>query len=200
VLMNPLTSRPGFDRAEAEGVARYWPFLLLGGLISIVFGALILTIDWSVDSLATFIGVLYILQGVSLALTRPLDGSGRGANLLAGALAAAAGIALIAWPDKGLVVVGVFVGVFIVSYGLLHIVGSLANRHVPYWWLMLVLGLIEVPIGIWAMRRPGLTLAVIVTLTGAWAVVYGIWQCVMAFEVRNVSRRLGASGAPRTEI
>jgi uncharacterized membrane protein HdeD (DUF308 family) len=199
VLMNPATSRARFDRADAEGVAHYWPFLLLGGLISVVFGALILTIDWSVESLGTFIGVMYILQGLSLALTRPLDGSGRGANLAGGALAAAAGIALIVWPDKGIVVVGVFVGIFIVSYGLLHIVGSLANRHVPYWWLMLVLGLIEVPIGIWALRRPGLTIAVIVTLVGAWAVVYGIWQCVMAFEVRNLPRRLGATGAPRTE-
>jgi uncharacterized membrane protein HdeD (DUF308 family) len=195
--MSPLTNRATFDQADAEGVARYWPFLLLGGLISIVFGALILSIEWSVESLGTFIGVMYILQGLSLALTRPLDGSGRGANLAGGALAAAAGIALIVWPDKGIVVVGVFVGVFVVSYGLLHIVGSLANRQVPYWWLMLVLGLIEVPIGIWALRRPGLTIAVIVTLVGAWAVVYGIWQCVMAFEVRNVARRLDAPGAAR---
>jgi uncharacterized membrane protein HdeD (DUF308 family) len=197
VLMSPLTNRARFDQADAEGVARYWPFLLIGGLISIVFGALILSIEWSVESLGTFIGAMYILQGLSLALTGPLDGSGRGANLAGGALAAAAGIALIVWPDKGITVVGVFVGVFVVSYGLLHIVGSLANRHVPYWWLMLVLGLVEVPIGIWAMRRPGLTLAVIVTLVGAWAVVYGIWQCVMAFEVRNVARRLDATGPAR---
>jgi uncharacterized membrane protein HdeD (DUF308 family) len=195
--MSPLTNRASFDRADAEGVARYWPFLLIGGLISIVFGALILSIDWSVESLGTFIGVMYILQGLSLALTRPLDGSGRGANLAGGALAAAAGVALIVWPDKGLAVVGVFVGIFVVSHGLLHIVGSLANRQVPYWWLMLVLGLIEVPIGIWAMRRPGLTLALIVTLVGAWAVVYGIWQCVMAFEVRNLARRPDATGATR---
>jgi uncharacterized membrane protein HdeD (DUF308 family) len=195
--MSPLTNRASFDQADAEGVARYWPFLFLGGLISIVFGALILSIEWSVESLGTFIGVMYILQGLSLALTRPLDGSGRGANLAGGALAAAAGIALIVWPDKGIVVVGVFVGVFVISYGLLHIVGSLANRQVPYWWLMLVLGLIEVPIGIWALRRPGLTIAVIVTLVGAWAVVYGIWQCVMAFEVRNLARRHGAAGAAR---
>jgi uncharacterized membrane protein HdeD (DUF308 family) len=195
--MSPLTNRASFDRADAEGVARYWPFLLIGGLISIVFGALILSIDWSVESLGTFIGVMYILQGLSLALTRPLDGSGRGANLAGGALAAAAGVALIVWPDKGLTVVGVFVGIFVVSHGLLHIVGSLANRQVPYWWLMLVLGLIEVPIGIWAMRRPGLTLALIVTLVGAWAVVYGIWQCVMAFEVRNLARRPDATGATR---
>ena len=195
--MSPLTNRASFDRADAEGVARYWPFLLIGGLISIVFGALILSIDWSVESLGTFIGVMCILQGLSLALTRPLDGSGRGANLAGGALAAAAGIALIVWPDKGVVVVGVFVGIFVLSYGLIHIVGALANRQVPYWWLMLVLGLIEVPIGIWALRRPGLTLAVIVTLVGAWAVVYGIWQCVMAFEVRNLARRLDAPGATR---
>ena len=195
--MSPLTNRASFDRADAEGVARYWPFLLIGGLISIVFGALILSIDWSVESLGTFIGVMYILQGLSLALTRPLDGSGRGANLAGGALAAAAGIALIVWPDKGIVVVGVFVGIFVVSYGLIHIVGSLANRQAPYWWLMLVLGLIEVPIGIWALRRPGLTIAVIVTLVGAWAVVYGIWQCVMAFEVRNLARRLDGTGATR---
>lgn len=197
MLMSPLTNRASFDRADVEGVARYWPFLLIGGLISIVFGALILSIEWSVESLGTFIGVMYILQGLSLALTGPLDGSGRGANLAGGALAAAAGVALIVWPDKGITVVGVFVGVFVVSYGLIHIVGSLANRQVPYWWLMLVLGLIEVPIGIWAMRRPGLTLAVIVTLVGAWAVVYGIWQCVMAFEVRNLARRLDAPGAAR---
>lgn len=195
MLMNPLTGRAGLDQAEAESISRYWVFLLVGGLISFVFGALILSIDWSVDSLATFIGVLYILQGLSLALTRPLDGSGRGANLLGGALAAGAGIALIAWPDKGLTVVGVFVGIYVLSYGLLHIVGALANRGVPHWWHMLVLGLIEVPIGIWAMRRPGLTLAVIVTLIGAWAVVYGIWQCVMAFELRNLPRRLGTTGA-----
>ena len=77
MLMSPLTTRASFDHAEAEGVARYWPFLLLGGLISFVFGALILTIDWSVESLGTFIGVLYVVQGVSLAVTRPLDGSGR---------------------------------------------------------------------------------------------------------------------------
>jgi uncharacterized membrane protein HdeD (DUF308 family) len=194
--MNPLAGPGSFGQKDAEDVARYWLFILVGGLISLVFGALILTIDWSVESLGAFIGVMYIVQGLALALTRPLDGSGRGANLVGAAVAAVIGVALIAWPDKGLVVIGVFVGIFVVSYGLLHIAGALANRHVPHWWLMLVIGLIEVPIGIWAMRRPGLSLAVIVTLVGAWAVVYGIWQCVIAIEVRNLPRRLGA-GTPR---
>jgi uncharacterized membrane protein HdeD (DUF308 family) len=40
------------------------------------------------------------------------------------------------------------------------------------------------------MRRPGLTLAVIITLTGVWAIVTGIWQILIAFEVRSLPKRL----------
>jgi uncharacterized membrane protein HdeD (DUF308 family) len=58
---------------------------------------------------------------------------------------------------------------------------------------VLALGLVEIPIGIWALRRPGLTLAVIVTLAGVWAIVTGVWQIMMAFEVKNLPRRLRAA-------
>ena len=81
------------------------------------------------------------------------------------------------------------IGIFVVVSGLIHIVGAIVNRHAPNWWLVLILGLIEVPIGIWAMRRPGLTLAVIVTLAGVWAIVTGIWQIVIAFDIRSLPRR-----------
>jgi len=81
VLMNPMSTRADFGRADAEEVARHWPIFLVAGLTSLVFGALILSVDWSVDSLATFVGVLFILQGASVAITPPLDGSGRWSNL-----------------------------------------------------------------------------------------------------------------------
>ena len=102
-------------------------------------------------------------------------------------IAAIAGVALIAWPDKGLRTVGVFVGIWVLVFGGLHIVGALSNRQVPNWWVMLVVGVIEVPIGIWAMRRPGLTVALLVTLMGAWAVVTGIYQVLMAAELRKLA-------------
>ena len=60
---------------------------------------------------------------------------------------------------------------------------------------MLVVGVIEVPIGIWAMRRPGLTVALLVTLMGAWAVVTGIYQVLMAAALRKpASSRTSPSG------
>lgn len=191
MLMNPLNDRTVFGRADAEEASRSWWIFLFAGIASIVFGALILTVDWSLSSLATFVGALFILQGASLAVTPPLDGSGRWSNVGAGVLAAAAGVALIAWPDKGLRTVGVFIGIFVLSVGLLHIVGAVSNRHVPNWWHMLVLGLLEVPIGVWAMRRPGQTIVLLVTLTGAWAVVSGIYQVLTAFELKKLPQRLG---------
>ena len=191
MLMNPLNERTQFGRADAEEASRTWWIFLFAGISSIVFGALILTIDWSVDSLGTFVGVLFILQGAALAVTPSLDGSGRSSNVGAGVIAVVAGVALVAWPDKGLRTVGVFIGIFVLSLGLLHVVGALSNRHVPNWWHMLVLGLVEVPIGVWAMRRPGQTIVLLVTLTGAWAVVSGIYQVLTAFELRKLPHRLG---------
>jgi uncharacterized membrane protein HdeD (DUF308 family) len=189
MLLNPLSDRDVFEIDEAEQVAKDWWVLLFAGLTSLVFGALILSVDWSVDGLAAFIGTFFIILGAAYVVTRPLDGGTRSTNVVAGLLGIAAGIVLLAWPDRGLYTLGVFAGIWIVSSGLLHIVGAFVNRHTPYWWVVLLLGAIEVPIGIWAMRRPGLTLAVIITLTGAWAIVTGIWQVVLAFEVRNLPRR-----------
>lgn len=191
MLMNPLNQRTQFGRADAEEASRSWWVFLFAGITSIVFGVLILTVDWSVDSLGTFVGVFFILQGVWLAVTPSLDGSGRWSNLGAGVIAMAAGVALIAWPDKGLQTVGIFIGIFVLSLGLLHIVGAISNRHVPNWWHMLVLGLVEVPIGVWAMRRPGQTIVLLVTLTGAWSVVSGIYQVLTGIELKKLPQRVG---------
>jgi uncharacterized membrane protein HdeD (DUF308 family) len=198
LLLSPINDRTEFGQRDAEEVARAWPIFVLYGLFSLVFGVLILTVDWSVDSLSLFIGILFIVQGTGWLITRPLDGGSRETNIVAGLGSAVVGIALIAIPDKGLRTLGAFVGIWIVLSGLLHIAGAFANRHVPYWWLVLAFGLIEVPIGIGAMRRPGLTLALVVTFAGIWAIANGIWQCVLALEVRKDARRLRAAAAPRT--
>ena len=129
------------DRQTAELVAQTWWIALLGGLVSIVLGALILSIDWSVDSLALFVGIMFVLGGVSWAATRPLEGGARTGNNLLGAAGVAAGVAVMLWPEIGL-------------------------------------------------PRPGTTLVVVITLTGVWSIVTGVWQCVIAFELRTLSERV----------
>ena len=56
-------------RKAAEQVARNWSLLLLNGALLVVAGFLIFSIDWTIRELATFIGALFIFQGVAEALT-----------------------------------------------------------------------------------------------------------------------------------
>jgi uncharacterized membrane protein HdeD (DUF308 family) len=190
VLLNPVSSKVDFGLAEAEALAATWWIYLVAGIVSLVFGAIILSVDWGIDSLAAFLGVLFILQGLAWLTLKPLDDGDRRTNVVAGLLGAGAGLALLVWPDKGLYLVAIFVGVWIVMSGVIHVVGAIVNRQAPHWWLVLVLGLVEIPIGIWLLRRPGMTLAILITLVGIWAIVTGVWQCMIAFELRKLPQRL----------
>jgi uncharacterized membrane protein HdeD (DUF308 family) len=172
-------------RDAAEELSRNWTLLLLNGLVLIVAGVLIWSIDWSVRSLSTFIGALFVFEGLWVMLSAGI--SNRGANFLTGLLSIAAGVAIIVWPDPGLTVLGIFLGSWLIVVGTITIGGAFAARRVmPDWWLLLLLGLAEVPLGVLALADPGETLAAIVTVGGIWAVVIGVMRIVLAFELRHL--------------
>ena len=175
------------SREAAERVARNWYLLLLNGLLLIVAGVLIFNINWSVRSLATFLGALFIVEGISMALTSGIDDRVRRANVLSGLLSVAAGIAIIVWPGPGIVAVAIFLGAWLIVVGTITISGALAARHfLPNWWLLLILGLLEVPLGVLALANPGATLAAIITVAGIWAVAVGVMEVITSFEVKSL--------------
>jgi uncharacterized membrane protein HdeD (DUF308 family) len=177
----------GLTRDAAQQVARNWWLLLLNGLWLIVAGVLIFSIDWTVRSLATFIGALFIIEGLSLALTSGIDQRVRQANVLSGLLSAAAGVAIIVWPGPGLVAVAIFLGAWLIVTGTIAIAGAFAARRVlPDWWLLLILGLLQIPLGVLALADPGATLAALITVAGIWAVAIGVSRIVLAFEVKRL--------------
>lgn len=172
-------------RDVAERLARNWWLLLLNGLVLIVSGVLVFSIDWTVRDLATFIGALFIFQGTSEALTPGMGDRVRRANVLAGLLSIATGIAIIALPDPGVTAVAIFLGAWLIASGTLAVSGALAARRLlPIWWLLLILGLLEIPLGVLALADPGATLAAIVTVAGIWAVAVGVTRVVLAFDLK----------------
>lgn len=212
MFVAPGTAPPDFahklSREGAQRVAQNWPLLLVNGLLLIVAGFLIFTIDWSVRSLATFIGALFIFEGISMALTFGIDDRVRRANILSGLLSIAVGVAIIVWPGPGIVAVAIFLGAWLIVVGTITISGSLTARHfLPNWWLLLIIGLLEVPLGVLALANPGATLAAIVTVGGIWAVAVGVMRVVLSFEVKNLPQTIdrafsesthnGTANAPR---
>src|SRR5262249_11695111 len=120
-------------RNAAVNISREWPLLLLNGLVLIVAGVLIFSIDWSVDSLATFIGALFIFEGIWAMFSSGVDG--RAVNIFTGLLSGVAGVVIIAWPGPSLTVLGIFLGAWLIVLGTVTISGSFTVRRViPDWW------------------------------------------------------------------
>jgi uncharacterized membrane protein HdeD (DUF308 family) len=183
------TPRFGYKltRVAAEEMARNWWVLLLNGAVLIVSGVLIFSIDWTIRSLATFIGAVFIFQGVAEALTSGIDARVRRANVVTGLLSIATGIVIIAWPAPGLVAVAIVLGAWLIVMGTLAISGAFAvRRFLPNWWLVLILGLLEIPLGVLALADPGATLAALITVAGIWAVAVGAMRIVLSFEIKRL--------------
>jgi len=174
-------------RQAAQDLARNWWVLLLNGVLLIVAGFLIFSIDWTVRSLATFIGALFIFQGAMEALTTGIDSRVRRANVVTGLLSIATGVLIIVWPSPGLLAVAIILGAWLVVMGTITITGAFAARRiVPDWWLLLLLGLAEVALGVLALADPGATLAALITVAGIWAVAIGVMRIILSFQVKRL--------------
>ena len=174
-------------RQAAQDLARNWWVLLLNGALLVVAGFLIFSIDWTISSLAAFIGALFIFQGVMEALTTGIDARVRRANVVTGLLSIATGVLIIVWPSPGLLAVAIILGAWLVVMGTIALSGAFAARRIiPDWWLLVLLGLAEVALGVLALANPGATLAALITVGGIWAVAIGVMRIILSFQVKRL--------------
>ena len=188
-----------FTREAAGRIASNWWRLLVNGLLLIVAGVLIFSIDWSVGSLAAFTGALFIIDGVTTALTSGIDKRVRRVNVVTGLLSIAAGVAIFIWPAPGLVALAIFLGAWLIVVGTVTISGALAARKfLPNWWLLLITGLLEIPLGVLALVNPGATLTALILVAGIWAVAVGVTRVAMSFELKRLPREVDNAFAAGT--
>jgi uncharacterized membrane protein HdeD (DUF308 family) len=189
-VSNPFVQRP-WVREVIKSVSSGWWALFLSGIVSIVAGALILLINWTVADLAIFLGVLLICRGIFTMFSFPLDGSARGWAIGLGVLEAAVGIAVLVWPGPTLLVIAAVIGFWVLFNGVMTITGSIAGRRfLPYWGLFLALGVVESVLSVWLLSRPGLTLVATVLAIGLWTLIYGVILTIVAVDLKNLPARL----------
>lgn len=191
-MLNPITDSH-LDHDAAQAMSKAWPILVVSGIVSVVAGILILSIQWTVHDLALFVSILFIVRGGFQMLALPLDGSGRAWNLAVGGLQVLVGIAFVAWPTVSLHTLAIFIGAWVVVAGIIDITGALANRDVKLWWVYLILGVIELGLGLALLDRPELSLALAIAIVGIWAVIIGAVQIAAGFEVKNLPSKIGSA-------
>ncbi len=181
----PLGEQHSPLREVAEQIRHLWWVPLAAGLVSIGLGLAILATDWTVAALVVITGLVFIIRGIALAFSPVYAGRTAGEHVVAGIAAVIAGIVLVAWPGPTLLVLAFFAGAWLTVSGSFHIISTFPRRReLPHWGLTFAVGVIEVLLGIWAMRRPEAALALLITLIGLWAVLTGVIYCVLAFEIR----------------
>jgi uncharacterized membrane protein HdeD (DUF308 family) len=189
IVTNPF-ARGSWTRDQIDYVSQGWWVLLVSGILGVVAGGIILSVDWSVSDLAVFIGALLFFRGFFTMFSVPLDGALRGWSVAVGLIEVLVALAVWFWPDPTLLVVAFFIGWFVLFSGIMTISGSIAGRNViPYWGLMLAFGILETLFAFWLLARPGITLVAAVLAIGLWSIVYGVVQIALSIEVKHLPDR-----------
>jgi uncharacterized membrane protein HdeD (DUF308 family) len=175
----------------AQQLSHVWPIPLIAGVVSFGLGLAIAATDWTVQALVVVVGLLLVVRGLALVFSPDHATASAGEHIVAGVVGVVAGIVLIAWPGPTLLVLAFFLGTWLAVSGGFHIIVAITRRkEMRHWVATLVLGAIELPLGVWVMRRPDVTLNLIVTVVGLWAVLTGVILCVQAFEIRHEAHEL----------
>jgi uncharacterized membrane protein HdeD (DUF308 family) len=189
------------SRDALRGVTRAWWLFLILGVLWILFGMFVLSYNvGSLLALAVFAGVTFIMTGVNQILAAGRVHGWGWLYLLGGVLSIIAGIIAFVWPGRTLVVISVVLAWFLVFKGIVDIVAALSAHGRPYWWLGLILGVLELLLGIWAAGSPGRSLFVFVNLVGIYAIFYGFTELFAAFDLRGLGRRLGRQPPERPAV
>jgi len=154
----------------------------------------IVVLAWPKETLA----VLAILIGAALIVSGGLrlfeafrprgeDAAGRrAANGAIGLLAVIVGVYCLADQAVTVLVLAVLVGVLWIVYGITDLAAARSTpRGMPGRGLRALAGAFSIVVGIIMVAWTGMSLAVLLTLLGAWLLCYGVLLTVLAFRIRR---------------
>jgi uncharacterized membrane protein HdeD (DUF308 family) len=175
---------------------RSWWLFLVVGILWILFGMLCCPTTSVPARLGGVRRVTFVVTGITQVLAAGRVDSWRWLYLVGGILSVLVGIVAFIWPGATLLVLSAILAWFLVFKGIVDTVGALASIDRPWWWVTLILGILELLFGMWAAGYPGRSLFVFVNLVGIYAVFYGVTELFAAFDLRGLDQRMNRPAMP----
>jgi uncharacterized membrane protein HdeD (DUF308 family) len=187
-----VSQRRGMDAISDLADRAAWVYLA-AGILSVLFGAVVLSLvlDWvGLFTVALFVGIFLIAWGVLHVLGALLDRPPHWVwHTIGGVLGVGAGVLAIAWPDITLFILAKIIGWSLIVWGVLELLSAFATYGLRHWWLYLVRGLASIALGFLALDRQNATLYFVVTLLGAFVIIWGVTDIVIAFMLHGAKAR-----------
>ncbi len=178
------SSHPEYTVEDARAAAKQWGWVLAGGIATVVVGIAILSVRWSLGDLAVFTGVVFIVRGVADMATSRASISPALA-IVRGVLGLVIGVMALSWPAPTLFVLATITGAWLVAWGIFAVIASLIERG-PLWGLTVLAGVLAVPLGVWALVHPCVTLGVVIAVVGILAIDAGLTYIALSLELRRL--------------
>lgn len=117
------------------------------------------------------------------------DGAASWMLISRGVVAILFGVLALAWPGPTLILLVAMFAVYALIGGFVSVAAALVRRRSDRrWWLMLLLGIVSVAAGVYALVYPALTALVLVLVMGVNAVLTGALDVALAIRLRRVLR------------
>lgn len=187
------------DRAEAAAFAsiaeRTWLAVMAAAVGVFAVGLILLA--WPHATLA----VVAILFGISLIVAglvklaegftaREAAGGRRAAYVLIGLVAVIAGLYCLRHHDVTIFLLAFVTGAFWVIHGAAELGVAVTAGPVRGRWLRVLGGVLSMAAGLVVLFWPGISLVLLLTILGAWLMLYGIMMGVMAVRMRHAGHVL----------
>jgi Short repeat of unknown function (DUF308) len=176
--------------AEASG--RWWLFIVTG-IIYILFSLVVLRFDKSsITAVGVVTGLMLLALGFGDILAAFVSDSWKWLYGLLGAVMTIGGVMAIVYPNKTFLVLAEIIGFVFVVVGALRIVEAFMLKGEEFWWATLVGGILMLLLGFWAGGRfyLGRSAYLILVWVGFGALIRGVMQIVMAFQLRGIHKDL----------
>jgi uncharacterized membrane protein HdeD (DUF308 family) len=186
--------------AAARGV---WWFVLLRGILAILFGLVALfTPGTALLALVFVFGAYAIIDGVTAVATgiRHRNSESHWVwQIVQGVVSVIAGIIAFAWPGVTVLAILYVIAFWSIVSGVTEIIESFAmrKRSSASWGWMLAAGIVGVLFGIVLVIQPGAALVTLLWFVGAFSIAYGAIIIVLAFRLRGAVRAV-SDGAHAT--
>jgi uncharacterized membrane protein HdeD (DUF308 family) len=92
-------------------------------------------------------------------------------------------------PGIALFVLATFFAAAILVDGVFNILGSVQNRERDGWWVMLLMGLLEVLVGGYALMNPPISMLAFIYLVAFEAMMLGVFLLMLGYKVRKATSR-----------
>jgi uncharacterized membrane protein HdeD (DUF308 family) len=176
-----------------NAIASGWWVLALRGLLAVLFG--LAAFFWplaTVGALVLVFGAFAMVYGI-LAVVAGIRARWWG-MLIAGLGGIALGVLTILWPGITALALLYLIAAWALIVGILQVVAAVQlRREISNEWLLALAGVVTIVWAVLLVLFPAAGALSVLWIIGAFALVIGILELVLAFRLRSLPRRLAAA-------